>query len=134
MKYFFISLAVLVLAASSPADSAGDRFAFPSAVVVMQWMGEKVIDDCSGCTGVRTKSGSRNPETVFGSGHKCLRGPAVSWEFAGSTSKGDIYLIVVERADKPERVTPVLFVGKPLTVISDAGLTLSLLPSRPTDK
>jgi hypothetical protein len=127
---------ILVIAAISCSCNAGkdkpldtdSYFAYPRAVILIASGDEKAIADCSGCYSRPTP---QQPEPYFSSGQEFENGLSVTWEFVRKTEYGDVYLIVVDRPNKPESVTPVLFNGKAQMIVSTKDLTVQILPAHP---
>lgn len=128
----FMIVSCLCLVGAEKSFDTARYFAFPRAVIAIETADIKTIADCSGCFSQPT---ANQPEPKFSGGHKftngTLSGTVVTWELVRKTSHGDVYLIVVTQPDKSESVTPIVFTGKALSIITTSNLTVRILPDHP---
>jgi len=108
-----------------------DRFfVYPRATLVAKSGSGSVVAELSRNYSQPTKEQS---EPHFSSSHEFQNGASVGWELVRRTEHGDVYLIITQRPHAKEVVTPVLFSGRKLIVLSADDLTVEIFPEPPKD-
>ena len=132
IAFAITALSYSCMAGSNKPGDMDSYFNFPRATIIMESGKTKSVVECSANHTFPIPPGP-NPEPYFGSGMVFANETGIEayWEFVRKTDYGDVYLIIVDRPNKPEAVTPVLFAGKAQTIISTNDLTIQMLPARP---
>jgi hypothetical protein len=117
-----------------PYDARRRQFMYPNATLIIEsGSTKKTIPILE--SSYRTRNAAGLPVRAgvrYEGGFAFDEGPAVTWEFVGKTSHGDVYLMEIHRRDmKKEEIRPVLFKGVAQELAQVDDWRIEILPERP---